>query len=187
MKRGGLRWNEEAFAAFRGKRSRFAAGTINGQEADAATDPTPRAIAPDGPTGFPGGADAASKPTYKPLERDVLRGVLEALALHPAVAWAVRMNVGAFENAAGRHVRVGFVGCSDVIGQLRDGRFLAVEVKRPGGKLTEAQFAFLGRVINNGGVGFVAFEVADVMRYVPAIQPQTYGDNDKCEGRTIVV
>lgn len=63
MKRGNLRWNEEAFAAFCGKRSRFAAGTINGQEADAATDPTPRAIATDGPTGVPGGADAASKPT----------------------------------------------------------------------------------------------------------------------------
>lgn len=169
MKRGGLRWNEEAFAAFRGKRSRFAAGTINGQEADAATDPTPRAIAPDGPTGFPGGADAASKPTYKPLERDVLRGVLEALALHPSVAWAHRMNVGAFENAAGRHVRVGFVGCPDVIGQLRDGRFLAVEVKRPGGKVTDDQAAFLARVTKHGGVGFVAYGVDDVMRQIPKL------------------
>lgn len=63
MKRGGLRWNEEAFAAFCGKRSRFAAGTINGPGADAVTDSSPRAIATDGPTATHGGTDVATKPT----------------------------------------------------------------------------------------------------------------------------
>ena len=107
--------------------------------------------------------------TAKPLERTVLRAVLSALAIHPSVAWAVRMNVGAFNNGAGNYVRVGFVGCADVIGQLRDGRFLAVEVKRPGGKVTDDQAAFLARVTKYGGVGFVAFGVDDVMRQVPKL------------------
>lgn len=105
----------------------------------------------------------------KPLERTVLRAVLSALAIHPSVAWAVRMNVGAFNNGAGNYVRVGFVGCSDVIGQLRDGRFLAVEVKRPGGKVTDDQSAFLDRVATHGGVGFVAYGVDDVMLHIPKL------------------
>lgn len=166
MKRGGLRWNEEAFAAFCGKRSRFAAGTINGPEADAATDLAPPSEARLA-VRTPIRADAASKPTTRPLERDVLAAVLAALKIHPAVAWSQRMNVGAFRDDD-RYVRVGFVGCPDIIGQLRDGRFLAVEVKRPGGKATDEQAAFLSRVVAAGGVGFVARSVDDVVRCLTA-------------------
>lgn len=108
-------------------------------------------------------------PIAQPSERAtpesaVLAAVLKALALHPRVAWAHRMNVGAFRNPQGQYVRVGFAGCSDIIGQTVDGRFLAVEVKRPGGKPTAEQIAFLGRVSRAGGVAFVAWSVDDVAR-----------------------
>ena len=123
----------------------------HGPKADAAASP-PRDGRP---------ADAASKPSPKPLEAAVLKAVIKALALHPRVAWAHRMNVGAFRDGD-RYVRVGFVGCSDIIGQTTDGRFLAVEVKRPGGKTTDAQMEFLGRVQRAGGIAFVAWSVDDV-------------------------
>jgi len=97
-------------------------------------------------------------------ERDVLKGVLQALELHPKVAWAARMNVGGMQDSHGNHVRFGFRGLSDVVGMLRDGRFLAVEVKRPGGQPTTAQVEFLGLVSRSGGVAFVARSVEDVMR-----------------------
>jgi hypothetical protein len=106
---------------------------------------------------------APSAAPIRPLERDVLAGVLEALKHHPRVAWAHRMNVLA-QKIDDRFVKAGFKGLSDIIGQMRDGRFLAVEVKRPGGQPTQAQIEFLGLVDRSGGVAFVARSVDDVMR-----------------------
>jgi hypothetical protein len=99
--------------------------------------------------------------TPAPLERDVLPAVLEALRLHPRVAWCHRFNTGAME-VDGRNVRFAFAGCSDILGQLKDGRFLAVEVKRPSGMPTTAQVEFLGLVERSGGVAFVARGADDV-------------------------
>ena len=102
----------------------------------------------------------------EPLEAQVQRAVLRALSLHPRVAWAHRMNSGVFrpqrKDGSVGFVRAGFEGLSDVIGQLVDGRLLAVEVKRPSGRVTEPQDAFLTRVRTHGGVAFVARSVDDV-------------------------
>ena len=54
-------------------------------------------------------------------------------------------------------------GCSDILGQLKDGRLLAVECKRPkGGKLSSDQLHFLDMVRNYGGVSFVETNLHDV-------------------------
>ncbi len=98
-------------------------------------------------------------------ERDVQSAVLTYLKLCQSVAWAQRMNTGqaTFETTHGRrHVRFAFVGCADIIGQLKNGRFLAIEVKRPGGKPTPDQQAFIDMVNRHGGVAFVADCVATV-------------------------
>jgi len=100
-------------------------------------------------------------------EAEVLRAVLAMLHHHPQVAWAERMNTGAGrlvqrDGRPGHFVRFAFRGCSDVVGQLTDGRFLAVEVKRPGGRLTASQAAFLELVRDNGGLAFVATSADDV-------------------------
>ena len=99
---------------------------------------------------------------FIPTESQVLRSVLALLWRHPAVAWSARMNSGGFKDKAGQYVRFGFVGCSDVIGQMRDGRFLAIEVKRPGGKPTGPQQAFIDRVNAANGVAFIARSIDDV-------------------------
>ena len=96
-------------------------------------------------------------------EAAALLEVLKVLRGHAAGAWVERQNNGAFRDGD-RFVRFGWPGCSDIIGQLRDGRFLAVEVKAPGGRLSEAQTIFLNRVVAAGGVAFVAHNAADVMR-----------------------
>lgn len=64
MKRGGLRWDEQSFAAFHGRSVRWAAGTINGQKADAATDGATACDCAPLPVRTPIRADAASTPTY---------------------------------------------------------------------------------------------------------------------------
>ena len=53
-------------------------------------------------------------------------------------------------------------GVSDILGIFR-GRFLAIEVKKPGGKLTEKQQEFIDRINANGGIAFVARDVFDVI------------------------
>jgi hypothetical protein len=94
-------------------------------------------------------------------EAQVLAAVLAFLRHHPRVAWATRMNVGAMETDNGM-VRFGFVGCSDIIGQMRDGRFLAIECKREkGNQLSDAQAAFLDRVRASNGVAGMARSVED--------------------------
>lgn len=45
-----------------------------------------------------------------------------------------------------------------------DGRFVAIEVKRPKGKLTDGQERFLHNVRAAGGKAFVAYSVDDVVR-----------------------
>ena len=87
--------------------------------------------------------------------------VLKALRTHPAVAWAERMNTGAAK-VEGRFIRFGFKGCPDVLGQLKDGRLLGVEVKAQAGRLRPEQALFLERIRGAGGVAFVARDCRDV-------------------------
>jgi hypothetical protein len=96
-------------------------------------------------------------------EAAALVEVLQALNTHAAVAWCERMNSGA-ARIGGRFVRFGFTGCPDVLGQLRDGRLLGVEVKAQAGRLRPEQAVFLERIRGAGGVAFVARDCRDVLR-----------------------
>lgn len=99
-------------------------------------------------------------------EAGALKEVLLALTAHPAVAWCERMNSGAVR-IGNRFVRFGWKGCPDIIGQLRDGRLLGVEVKAPKGKLRPEQAVFLERIRCAGGVAFMARDCRDVFRELP--------------------
>ena len=105
-------------------------------------------------------------------EAAALVEVLQALRCHPAVAWCERMNSGAAHMGA-RFVRFGWKGCPDVLGQLKDGRLLGVEVKGPAGKLRPEQAVFLERIRCAGGVAFVARDCRDVRRELQALEGTT--------------
>ncbi|MCF7989012.1 MAG: hypothetical protein K9M02_01070 [Thiohalocapsa sp.] len=119
----------------------------------------------------------------EPPEQAIQAGVLAYLGMDRRVAWAHRFNTGATRidgrNAAGkpvhRFVRFAFPGCSDILGQLRSGHFLALEVKRPSTKPTPEQAAFLERVRSNGGLACVARSVDDVERAIDAFYAQLRG------------
>ncbi len=100
-----------------------------------------------------------------PTEQDLLRQVRDYLKLR---GWKVmRMNSGgvrATYNGKKRFHRYNDTpGMSDLI-CLRDGVFLAVEVKRPGGKPTPDQAEFLDDIRRKGGVAVLAQSLADVER-----------------------
>lgn len=100
-----------------------------------------------------------------PIETDRQADICNYLSVEPRVKFFVRVNGG------GRSMKGGFVwfyrlwigrreqkgrGLPDIIGQLRDGRFFAIEAKRPGEKPTPEQAEFLALVRESGGVSGVA-------------------------------
>jgi hypothetical protein len=105
-------------------------------------------------------------------ERQIQAAILRYLRLDHRIAWAERFNAGAArwqgEGADGRqtarYVRFAFRGCSDILGQLTDGRTLAVEVKTRTGRASPAQRAFLHRVASHRGVAVLARSLEDVIR-----------------------
>ena len=110
-----------------------------------------------------GMATSPTKRTNDRPEAAALCEVLKALKAHPAVVWCERMNSGAAK-VGNRFIRFGFKGCPDVLGQLRDGRLLGVEVKSPTGKLRPEQAVFIARINGAGGVAFMARDCGDVHR-----------------------
>lgn len=115
-------------------------------------------------------ATPKAKPDRK--EGAALIEVLKALRANPAVAWCERQNSGAAK-VGNRFIRFGWTGCADVLGQLTDGRFLAVEVKGPTGRLRPEQTLFLERVNQAGGLGFMARDLRDVHRELNQLKGQT--------------
>ena len=109
------------------------------------------------------GMESPTKRSNDRPEAAALVEVLKALKAHPAVVWCERMNSGAAK-VGNRFIRFGFTGCPDVLGQLRDGRLLGVEVKAPKGKLRLEQAVFLERINGAGGLGFIARDCRDVFK-----------------------
>lgn len=101
--------------------------------------------------------------THAKPEAAALVEVLKTLRAHPAVAWCERVNSGAAK-VGGRFIRFGWTGCPDVLGQLKDGRLLGVEVKAENGRLRPEQTVFLERIRAAGGVAFMARNCRDVLR-----------------------
>ena len=113
-------------------------------------------------------------PRTKRPERELRNAILTLLRAHGIAAWPT--GVGAFPAEYGgkrRFLKVGTKGMSDIVGIMPTtdgvhtygplvGRFLAIEVKNPGGKVSPEQTAFLQTVTRAGGIGFVAHSVDDV-------------------------
>ena len=100
-------------------------------------------------------------------ESSLQHQILTCLKKDPLVAWVYTTSAGVAKGVhGGRPFRIGFNGLSDIIGQLKDGRLLAIEVKKPGGKLKEEQAEFIEKVNKNNGVGFMATSVDEVTQII---------------------
>ena len=91
-------------------------------------------------------------------EGKVKADCLEYLKRIGIFAW--NNPTGALQVRPGQFMRFGYPGSSDIIGVCPDGRFLAVECKRPkGGRLSDKQREFLNKVNKLGGVAIVVCTV----------------------------
>ena len=90
----------------------------------------------------------------KILEKDVTRQIRDYLKYKKIWHWKQFQTLGSKP------------GVSDILG-IYKGRFLAIEVKKPGGKLSEHQVKFLDIVNSEGGIGFMATCIEDVDANLP--------------------
>lgn len=75
-----------------------------------------------------------------------------------------RNNVGVGRSLSGdRVIRFGLVGSADLMGILRGGRFIAVEVKTAKGRQSKQQKSFERMVRSMGGIYVLARSVEDVV------------------------
>jgi hypothetical protein len=102
-----------------------------------------------------------SAPPVKVLESDVMKDVDQVLSAYNIFHW--RNNTGV-TRIGKRFVRFGYPGSADWLGVCHDGRFLAVECKRPrDGRITSKQRDFLDCIRRYGGVALVVTGVNDLL------------------------
>ena len=106
-------------------------------------------------------------------EVEIQAEVLVALRSHPAVAFVHRQNSGVFR-ASARTIKAGFPGCPDIIGMLKGGRYLAVEVKKRGCKPSQEQSTFLDKVAESGGAAFVAHSAAEAVEWIETLKAEDF-------------
>ena len=114
-----------------------------------------------------GNLSRASRAVSRASEKEIQSAILQYLQRCSQVAWARNMTVGRFrvsDRSGTRWMQAGFVGCSDILGQLTDGRLLAIEVKRHDGRATQDQLNFLRTVRAGRGVAMIARSVDDVIQ-----------------------
>jgi hypothetical protein len=106
------------------------------------------------------------------IERDIQAQILLALSRGPTrllrinagVAWqgsVLQHNRDLLVLADPRALRLAAPGVSDLIGWTEGGRFVAVEVKGPRGRVTDEQKAFIDLVRRSGGLAGVARSVEE--------------------------
>lgn len=109
----------------------------------------------------------------EPSEAQILKAILQLLHRHPKVAKVWRENSGSFKQTYGdktRYIRANTAhGMSDIMGILRDGRTLSIEVKSAKGIVHAHQHEFLNDIVKAGGVAFVARSVDDVIKKLEAL------------------
>lgn len=93
-------------------------------------------------------------------ERIIEKQILEFLRIIGIYCWKNQSQgtwdakIGAYRKASAYSIK----GASDILGIIQ-GRFLAIEVKSPGGVVTPEQRIFIARINAEGGISFISRSV----------------------------
>ena len=103
----------------------------------------------------------------RPLERDVLKAIIQALRLDRRVASVERNQSGVFQDGS-RYIRVGSKGKLDLTVYLKDGRYAEIEVKRdPHTKPEEHQFQRIEHIKRSGGIAGWCWSIESALAILP--------------------
>jgi hypothetical protein len=102
-----------------------------------------------------------------PLEAEVLKSVVKALKSDPRVARVQRNQSGVFHEGD-RWIRVGERGLLDLTVYLKSGRYIEIEVKRPGGAPKPHQAARIADIKSQGGLAGYAWSAESALALLPS-------------------
>ena len=103
------------------------------------------------------------------VEQSIQSSILKYLSFMPGHYWR-NNSTGLWDSTRKRWRPSGQPpGTSDILGILPNGRFVAIEVKAPKQKPTEAQAAFLEKIKENGGLALVAYDIECVEKAFKAL------------------
>jgi len=102
-----------------------------------------------------------------PLEATVLKNVVRALRSDPRVASVERNQSGVFLEGD-RLIRVGQPGKLDLTVYLRNGRYIEIEVKRPGGKPKPHQAERIAEIRAKGGMAGYCWSAESALALLPS-------------------
>ena len=100
-------------------------------------------------------------------EQAIQKVIIDYLKLKKYLVFKHR-NVGIYKQATNSYIPLSFgeKGISYIIACSPQGTFIAVEVKKPGGKPSPDQLRFLEEVKVRGGVGILAYSLDDVIKEI---------------------
>lgn len=98
----------------------------------------------------------------EPLEKEIQKSIMDYLEAKRVFCWKEHSG-GIMIDGGDRYMPIGLKGKSDILGILSGGRFLAIEVKRPSGKVRPEQQEFIDNINSRGGLAFVARSIDDVI------------------------
>lgn len=98
-------------------------------------------------------------------EANIQQEIRLALSEIGCLVW--RNNTGAYKDKTGRLITYGLCkGSSDLIGIAPDARFLAVEVKKEGGRVRSEQLLFIEAVRRAGGIAGICRSADEAVKLV---------------------
>lgn len=92
-------------------------------------------------------------------EGEVQNQIIDWLCLKQIFNWrqnTMGVYCGSDDQGKAKFRKAPATGVADILGVLPNGRFLAIECKRPGGKPSPEQIEFIDNVNANGGLAFIA-------------------------------
>lgn len=95
-------------------------------------------------------------------EQDIKRAIVQYLKARGCLVIPYR-SVGIMKKD-GSYIPMHRTGISDLLGLTREGKFFAIEVKRPGGRATFDQLQFISCVLSYGCKAFIATSVDAVIK-----------------------
>lgn len=99
-------------------------------------------------------------------EKEIQKSILDYLSLKGINAWRTNSGIQFSTYKDKSYItRLAPKGTPDIIGFLNDGRFLGIEVKKPGGIISDEQIIFIEKINQAGGLAFVAFSIDDVIKH----------------------
>jgi hypothetical protein len=102
------------------------------------------------------------------VEQGIQAAILAYLRMKHIFCWK-NNTAGIYVKARNTYIPSHAPGVSDILGVLSGGRFLAVEVKAPKGKVSPHQQQFIDAVNKAGGLAFVARSVEEVIKQTSSV------------------